>query len=150
MTEATNIDDILDGTLDDLDDLPSFKPFTPGLHLCKVKITQKEVTKFPVMEVELTAKETIELADTSAEPVKAGDVASTIFFMKHSNPKTAELGQGKFKELMKGLAPSFPDAKKLSELIAAVNDTDEVIVATSVRKTKDDKEYLDIQTMSMP
>lgn len=130
-----NIDQLLDGTLDDLADMPEFKPFPPGTHRITLKIEVKKVNEDTAAEVSMTALETIELADPTGTPLAAGDSTNVLYFLSHKNPKVAEMGQGQFKELMKALAEHF-GAKSNRELIAEGNGA-ECIVVTSLRSNKE-------------
>ena len=150
MTKEINmdIDSLLDGTLDDLADMPEFKPFPAGAHRCSLKMEIKKITEQTAVEVTLKAIETAELANAEDTPLNAGDSTNVLYFLTHKNPKVAELGQGKFKELMKSLAEHF-GAKSNRELIAEGNGA-EVLVVTSLRANKDkSKYYTDITAMSV-
>jgi len=141
-----DMDALLDGTLDDLADMPEFKPYNPGLHRCAVSITQKKVNDFPVFEVALKNKETVEPA-AGEDPVAEGAETSCMYFMKHSNPKVAELGQGKFKMILAAAAVHF-GAKSNRELINDINGS-EAIVATGLRDNKEKtKKFTDIVEMN--
>lgn len=142
----TNIDSLLDGTLDDLADMPEFRPFPPGAHRCALKMEVKKVNEQTAVEVTLTAKSTEELANADDTPLNPGDSCNILYFLTHSNPKVAELGQGQFKNLMKPLAAHF-GAKSNRELIAESEGT-EVLVVTSLRQNKDKtKTYTEIVEM---
>ena len=52
-----NLDALLDGTLDDLADVPGFETFNPGAH--KVTINWKKVDKKPAFSLGLTLVETV-------------------------------------------------------------------------------------------
>lgn len=150
MTELNmNIDALLDGTLDDLADMPEFKPFPVGAHKCTMKMEVKKVGEFQAVELGLTAIETVELPAGSTEaPVNAGDNTNVLYFLTHSNPKVAELGQGKFKEIMKALAAHF-GAKSNRELMADGNGA-EVLAVTDVRPNKEKtKTYTDVVSITV-
>jgi hypothetical protein len=134
-TSDFNMDSLLDGTLDDLADMPEFKPFPAGTHRVTVHFEQKLVNNFPGFEIKLKALETVELpAGSTAEPVAKGTETSVFYFFKHTNPITAELGQGKFKEVMKSLAANFgPHTNR--ELLELAQGA-EVLVTTDQRKGK--------------
>ena len=141
-----NIDNLLDGTLDDLADMPEFKPFTPGIHLCTLNIEQKVINNFPAFELSLKVKETQEVAP-GAEPMAPGSETSTAYFMKHSNPKVAEMGQGQFKEILAKAAAHF-GAKSNRELIADINGS-EALVVTDLRPNKDKtKTYTNVKEVN--
>lgn len=150
-----NIDALLDGTLDDLADLPEFKPFPPGTHRCTLKMEIKKIDKNTAVEVGLTALGTEELADTSDTPLSPGDNTSVLYFLTHTNPKAAEIGQGGFKNLMKSLAEHF-GAKSNRELMEEGNGA-EVLVVTGYRLAKKDpqnpnadrKKYTDLLALQV-
>ena len=111
MSNELNIDSLLDGTLDDLADVPEFKPYPAGAHKVRITITQKEINKHPTFEVSMKAIETLELANpTQDQPLQPGAEASVAYFMD------SELGQGQFKELLKVATGHF-GAKSNRELI---------------------------------
>lgn len=154
MTEQTinmDIDSLLDGTLDDLADLPEFKPFPPGAHRCTVSLELKEIgdKKNKAIEVALTAIETVETPAGSDEVVSPGQSDKVLYFLTHDNPKVAEIGQGQFKEMMKSFAEHF-GAKSNRELMADAKGA-EVLVATSLRTDKNDKtkKYLKIDSLKV-
>lgn len=152
MTELnTNIDALLDGTLDDLADLPEFKPFPPGVHRGTIKMSVKEIgdKKHKAVEVSLTAAETVETPAGSEEVVSPGQADKVLYFLTHDNPKVAEIGQGQFKELMKSFAEHF-GAKSNRELMADAEGA-EVMFATALRTDKRDpsKKYLNLLSVKV-
>lgn len=132
-----NIDSLLDGTLDDLADIPEFKPYPAGTHKCHISITQKLINKKVAFEVAMKAVETIELANASDTPLEKGAETSVAYFMDN------ELGQGQFKAVLASLAAHF-GAKSNRELIADAQNL-EVLVVTGVRQNKEKtKSYTNI------
>jgi len=146
--KSFNMDALLDGTLDDLKDMPEFKPFPKGAHRCVINIEQKKIDGWPAFEIKLKGLETVELADaTSDQPLEAGAETSVAFFMAHEKDIVAELGQGKFKLIMASAAEKF-GAKSTRDLIADCQGA-EVIVITGLRDNKDKtKKFTDIEAMS--
>lgn len=144
-----NIDSLLDGTLDDLADMPEFKPFPVGTHKVTLKMEVKKINDDHAVEVGLTAIETIEQpAGATEPPLQPGDSTNVLYFLTNKNPKVAELGQGQFKELMKALAEHF-GAKPNRELIADANGA-EVLVVTGRRMNKDKtKSYTTIEGLTV-
>lgn len=131
-----NIDALLDGTLDDLADMPEFKPFPVGLHKCIINLEPKVVDKQHAVEVKLTAVETVELpAGSEEQPLQTGDNTNILYFLTHKDVKVAEMGQGGFKEIMKVAAEKF-GVKPNRELMADLNGC-EVLVVTTQRSNKD-------------
>lgn len=137
-----DINAILDGTLDDLADLPEFKPFPVGTHKAVIKMEQKKVNNHPCIEVLLKAIETIELPSGSeAEPVSPGQEATVLYMLDN------ELGQGKFKKLLKQLAEHFGTDKTNREVMEESQGS-EVLVVTTLRANKEKtKMYMDIDSL---
>ncbi len=134
-----DIDELLDATLDDLEDLPEFKPFSAGAHTATLSLTRKKIGDHPAIEANFILIETLELADSTEEaPSKAGDLASAAYFLDN------EFGRGKFKELCKPLAAHL-GVTKLSEIVEETQQL-EVMIVTSIRVDKKDasKKYLNI------
>jgi hypothetical protein len=131
-----DVDALLDGTLDDLADMPEFKAFPNGLHRCAIKMETKKIDGFTAVEVKLTAKETVELpAGSEEQPLQAGDNTNLLYFLNHKDPKVAEFGQGGFKIIMAAAAQHF-GAKTNRELMADMNAA-EVLVVTKKRSNKE-------------
>ena len=140
---ATNFDDLLDGTLDDLSDIPEFKPFPNGAHRSTIKFEKKTVNEHPCVEVKLILIETLELANPNKDtPPEKGTEANVLYMMDN------ELGQGKFKELMKPFAELHGNLK-LGQLIDASQGS-EVTAVTNVRPNKEKtKDYMDIVSLQV-
>jgi len=126
-----DIDSLLDGTLDDLADLPEFKPFPAGATRCVLTWdTTKKINGVPAIQLNMKAIETVELATSTDTPVVAGDETSVLFQMDN------EFGQGKFKNVIAALKPVF-GGNSNREVIEASNNG-EVVVVTTIRKDKKD------------
>jgi hypothetical protein len=139
----SNIDNLLDGTLDDLVDLPEFKPFPNGVHSCTVSFESKKVNNHPCVEVTMKLDETIELANPEGEVAPAKGSESSVLYMLDN-----EIGQGKFKDLMKPFAEANP-GMKLGQLIKECSGNS-VIVVTSQRANKEKtKMYQDITAITL-
>lgn len=105
--DFNSIDSILDATLDDLADMPEFKPFPVGTHACLLTMATKTINKNPAVEWKLTAVETIELTNATDAPVKPGDTCNGAFMFVQKDGKPNEMAQGQFKDLLKPLAAHF-------------------------------------------
>jgi hypothetical protein len=136
--ENFNIDSILDGTLDDLADLPEFRPYPAGTHRVNIKFEQKVVNKHPGFELKMKAVETVELpAGSTEEPLAAGAETAVLFLLDN------EIGQGAFKKVLSSLANHY-GAKSNRELIAEAQGA-ECLVVTKQRQNKDKNQtYTDI------
>ena len=142
-----DIDAMLDGTLDDLADLPEFKPFPVGTHAVVLTIVDKtapkdRVNNHPGFEVKMKAVETLELANSDDTPLVAGAETSVLYLL--DNP----IGQGSFKKLLASAAEHF-GAKSNRELIADLQGAT-VVVVTRTRQNKEKTQtYTDIVEMKV-
>jgi hypothetical protein len=142
MTEESkfeSVEDLLDGTLDDIDDLPEFKPFPPGSHAVKATLTIKEVNGKQAVELAMTAIATLELSNSAAdEPLKEGDQTSVLFMLDN------EFGQGKMKKILAPLGEAL-GTRATREIIEQTTDM-EVAVLTKVRRNRNDPDqvYTDV------
>lgn len=141
---SNDLDSILDGTLDDLADMPEFKTFVPGTH--KATITwdlAKKINDKTFVEAKLVAIETVELpAGSEDTPMNRGDESTCLFDLKN------EYGQGDFKEIMKSLAAHY-GAKSNRELVEASQNA-EVLVVTTQRPNKEKtKKYMKIVALEV-
>lgn len=158
MTETTldSMDSLLDGTLDDLADIPEFRNYPIGVHRVKInwnlaktipgvfKIKEQESSGLKTfIEMAMTAIETMELPAGSTEaPLEAGAKAQISFDL------TNEYAQGKFKEILKALASHY-GAKSNRELLVD-SDGAEVAVVIKHRASKDKtKTYVDVDTLTV-
>jgi len=147
MSDNFDINSLLDGTIDDLADLPEFKPFPAGTHVVTLKIIDKtapkdRVNNHPGFEFKMKAVETLELASSDDTPLVAGAEAGVLYLL--DNP----IGQGSFKKLLASAAEHF-GAKSNRELIADL-DGATVVVVTRTRQNKDKTQtYTDIVEMKV-
>ena len=143
MNDTTSIDDLLDATLDDLEDLPEFKPFPVGAHRVSISLAIKEINSKQAVELDMKAIETMELVNSSDEPLKEGDSTSLAFFMDN------EFGRGALKKVSIPLAEAL-GTNTIRELIDACNGV-ECLVITTLRKDKNDpdKFYTNIKELSV-
>lgn len=151
---TSSIDSLLDGTLDDLADVPEFKPFPMGAHKVTIKWDIKEINSQPAIELSLTAVETIELTNPETDkPVAAGDTTNVMFMLKKKDGTNNDLAQGQWKELMKPLAAHFGTTSNKATMEAS--NGAEVLVITDVRKSvsktdaNDIKFYSSIKSLSV-
>lgn len=155
-TTLDAMDALLDGTLDDLADIPEFRNYPIGVHRVTInwdlaktipgvfKVKDQESSGLKTfIELSMTALETMELpAGSTDTPLEAGAKAQLLFDL------TNEFAQGKFKELLKSLAFHY-GAKSNRELLADSQGA-EVAVVIKHRTSKDkSKTYIDIDTMSV-
>lgn len=154
MTQAqvANIDDLLDGTLDDLADVPSFKPFPAGAHVCKLGWEIKQIGVSPAVELKLTYVSTAELSNDSDTMPTPGDTTSTAFILKTKEGKKNELAEGQWKEILNSLKEGGIEGNTPKELMAASEGL-EVLVVTTIRLDKRDpqdiKPYTQVKSVSV-
>ena len=137
-------DNLLDATLDDLEDLPEFAVFPPGAHRCLATLELKEVNDKQCVELVLKLQEHLELANPAADAeMPAGTIASTLFMLDN------EFGRGKLKKVAKPIGESLGTGV-LRDIIEQCTDI-EVAVVTSTRKDKNDpdKLYLNIKEIQV-
>lgn len=146
-----DIDALLDGTLDDLADMPEFKPFSAGTHRCTINFELKEVNKNPTPVMNIVAIETVELSNPEDAPVVKGDKTNIMYSFKKKDGTLNEIGQGQFKEIMKSLAVHY-GTKSNRELMTECKGA-EVLLTTKVRADKRDpndvKYYTDVVTLAV-
>lgn len=139
----SDIDSLLDSTLDDLADLPSFKPFPGGAHRVAVTLDYKEINKKPTVEMKLKMIEAIEISEPTDEAPKAGDECNTLYFLDN------DIGQGKFKDVAKIFGESL-GISSIRDIIDQTKDI-ECLVITSVTKDRNDadKVYLNVKQVQV-
>lgn len=152
MTEQTldgfdQMDALLDGTLDDLADIPEIRTYPEGVHKVKMGWTLNHtipnvfvekgkessgLKKF--VQFKATAIETVELPAGSTEtPLEAGQPFQQLFDL------TNEYAQGNFKEIMKALAAHYGAGKTNRQLLAD-SEGAEVLLVIKHRKDKNKKQ----------
>ena len=139
----TTLDDLLDCTLDDLEDLPEFKPFPVGAHKVLITLALKEINNKQAVELDIKAIETIELINATDTPLKEGDSTSIAFFMDN------EFGRGALKKVAIPLAEAL-ETGSIRELIEECKGV-ECMIVTSLRKDKNDpdKFYTNIKELAV-
>lgn len=147
----SDLDNLLDVTLDDLEDLPTFTPFPVGSHRVMATFESKDMGGKLAIELSFTMIETLEYA---VEPVegedgkligatKEGDTSNTLFFMAN------EFGSGNFKKCAKPFAAAmgFTTTREIVENVKQV----ECVIITALKQDKRDPEkfYLDVKEIAV-
>ena len=137
------LDNLLDATLDDLEDLPEFTPFKPGAHKVTASFEEKEINDKQSVELSFVLIETLELADSQEEKDAPGHISSIAFMLDN------EYGRGNLKKC----AVPFGEALGLStirEIVEGVKDV-ECLILTTVRKDKQDPDrlYLNVKEIQI-
>lgn len=142
--QNVDLDSILDSTLDDLADMPEFKPFPAGAHRATIKLEVKAVNDIPSLDIKLEGIESVELSNPEDQPIKQGDSTNQLLMLKTKDGKKNEFSEGKMKELLKPLAAHFGTTTN-RETIEAANGA-EVLVVTKLRKDDRNKEDIKYYT----
>lgn len=128
-THNAALDSLLDATLDDLADMPSFVTPPAGAYMATiVSMETKQIGTHPAIEVNFKLLETRELADPTATPVAAGMPVSCAYMMDN------EYGQGDFKNLMKPIVTATGSASVREAMEAAKGM--EVLIVSKIRLGK--------------
>jgi len=136
----SDIDSLLDSTLDDLEDLPEFKPFPPGAHQVSISLELKKINDKDAVEMTLKGIATLELVEpTKDEPIKEGDETSIVFFLDN------EFARGNMKKLLTPIGEALGNSK-IRDVIEQTKGL-ECLAITSLRKNKDDadKPYMNVK-----
>lgn len=140
MNEDIDVDALLDGTLDDLADLPEFKPYVAGVHQVLASFDIKEIKghgKCP--ELSFKYVECIELEDSQEAEPEVGDEASTLYMLDNN------IGQGKFKEIIAAFKIGLNLEGTNRQVMAQIKDV-ECVIASTVTTDKEDstRKYLNV------
>lgn len=138
-----DVNDLLDATLDDLEDLPEFKPFPAGAHRVSATFESKEINSKAAIELSFKMIESMELANPQEAAPNAGDTSNTMFMLDN------EYGRGNLKKC----ATPFGVAMGLSsirDIVEQVTDV-ECMIITSIRPDKNDpdKKYLQVKEIQV-
>ena len=149
--DTSDIDSLLDGTLDDLKDIPEFKPFPVGAHLCTINWVTKKVNERTAIELNLVAIATQELTNVSDTPLEAGAGTSVMFSLYKKDGSANDLAQGQWKALLTVLAQHL-GTKTNRETMEASNGL-ECVVFTGIRADKrnpsDIKNYTTVENIAV-
>lgn len=142
----SDLDSLLDTTLDDLEDLPSFRPFAAGAHRCLATFEEKDINGTASIELKFKLLETLELADLNLpekEQSKPGDESNTMFMLNN------EFGRGNLKKC----AAPFAETLNLTSIRDVIEQVREVecIIVSSIRVDKNDKDkfYLNVKEIQV-
>lgn len=137
----SDLDDLLDMQLDDLEDMPSYAPFPRGAHRVLATFSKKEIKGATAIELGFELVETIELKDALAkgeEAPKAGDTCSTLFMLNN------EYGRANLKMCGTPFAKAM-DLTSIRDVIEQVQSV-ECVILTGLRPDKNhpDRVYLEV------
>lgn len=126
------MEDLMDASIDDLQDLPAFEVPPKGHYKLAVSLERKVVNDKPCIEAKLVVREVLELADQNEKKPEVGAKFSQLFMMDN------EYGQGGFKEFVKPIASGMGlVSPKVSQLIEVVQNI-EITATVKHRVHKED------------
>lgn len=146
MNDQTNIDSLLDATLDDLADMPEFKNFPAGAYNGTVELNVKKMGESTGVELKFTNQETVELSDPTQEAPAVGATTSVGFKLDN------EYGQGALKNVLTALKTglNLPEATTNREVMEVSKGTVCMCVFTlRADKTDKEKHYQGIKTLAV-
>lgn len=145
-----SLDALLDGTLDDLANVPGFENFHPGSHrvIINWKMPKKEQGKplNPSIKLQLTLKETAELGDASLTPQAEGTLSTVQYKMDN------EYGQTAYRAIIEQLIGHY--GAGTNREIMEKSEGAECLVVTKLRAGKKEegkpaKEFMDIEAIGV-
>lgn len=131
---------ILDGTLDDIEDLPQFLAFPSGAYIIHVPdgLVEKQIGTHPALDMKVICKEIKELSNAEDSAlVKVGDQGNIAFMLDN------ETGRGFAKIVLKAIGEKT-GTKNNREIIANSKGIDALLVC---KKTRDDKKQRDYMNL---
>lgn len=138
MSNAAAVNALLDGTLDDIADLPEFVVPNAGTYEATIlKFEPKEINEQTAIDFQLRFDNLLEAADGNDEPQTLPIEAGTAFFLLNDDGTPNELGQGQWKEVMKAISDHVEGTTNTEKMASAVGL--QVVVTTGVRVHKEDK-----------
>lgn len=132
---------ILDGTLDDIADLPGFNIFPSGAYLVELTegFVQKEIAKHPAVELQMKCIEVKELSDPATAPLapKPGDICSTAFMLDN------EFGRGKLKQALSPIGEKL-GLKSNREIMVGSKGIQAIVVIKKTENKEKGREYANL------
>lgn len=145
-----SLDDLLDGTLDDLADVPVFEPFRRGAHKVKIEWKITEVNKIPSIQLNMTLVEHMELVNPEDKPQEPGAGTNVLFMLKKEEDGKLvrnDLAEGQWKEILASLRTGLNlDAATTNRAVMEATNGLEVMAVTDIRENKKDKDNIKYYT----
>lgn len=149
--DFSDIDGLLDSTLDDLADMPEFKPFPAGAHRATISFDQKKVGEISSIELSIEGIETVELSNADDTPIAPKDSTSVLYMLKKKDGTNNELAQGQLKNILKPLQAHFGTSSSRETMEQSKGA--EVLLVTKIRTDKRDKDniknYTDVVSLQV-
>jgi hypothetical protein len=134
--------DILDKSIDDIADLPSFAVPDTGIYGLRLTMEPKAINDKPAVVAHFEVRHIVELADASipeASRAKAGDKFDRAFFLKDNEGNESEFGLSSLKEFVAVFEPHFNE-KNLRTLVTNLATPIDITAKVVKKARKDDKE----------
>lgn len=125
---AFNMDSLLEGTLDDLAQVPDFVTYPAGTHRVTMSWEMPTKERPTTIGIKLAAIETVELADSSDTPLVPGSLTGVSFKMDN------EYGQSNYRKIIASLSSHFGPGTNRE--IMEKSEGAEVVVITNQRRGK--------------
>lgn len=143
----SELDNILDATLDDLEDLPTFTPYQAGVYRVLATMEAEAISakmKKVCIELGFEMLEVIESSDANLPIPKEKDTANTLFMMDN------EFGQGNFKLIATPIGAQF-GVTSARDIIEQCTQLECVIRCGPPKQDKKDKEkfYLNVKELQV-
>jgi len=137
---------VLDGELDDIEDLPGFGAYPSGAYVVDLVkgLVRKAIAKHPAVEMEMTLVEVKELANPEGDDVvpEVGDVCSTAFMLDN------EIGRGFLKLVLKPISEAL-GIRNNNELLAASKGIRALVVIKKTHDDKKDRDYANLVSFAV-
>lgn len=125
---AFNLDSLLEGTLDDLAEVPDFVTYPAGTHRALMTWEMPTKERPATIGIKFSAIETVELNDANDAPLVPGSLTTVSFKMDN------EYGQSNYRKIIASLSSNFGPGtnREIMEKSAGA----EVVIITSLRYGK--------------
>ena len=131
-----NLDSLLDGTLDDLADLPEFRPFVPGTYRVNFNFKVDDKDK-AIYYAQLKVIEVLEQVDPNEKPMEIGAETGVRYDLKN------EYGEAGLKKVLFVAADKF-GKKSPRNLIEDMKNVECLVVTKQNVNKKNGQVYTDI------
>lgn len=139
----SELDNLLDSTLDDLEDLPSFEPYPAGAHRVLASLNFKEINDKQCITLDFSLLESVELSNPQDTAPAENSTANVLFMLDN------EYGRGNLKKCCLPFQVAL-GTNTIRETVEAVNDV-ECMIVTALRADKNDpdRKYLNIKEIAV-
>lgn len=136
--------DILDKSIDDIEDLPGFEVPPNGVYILRTTAEVKQVNNKDAVEFKFSVVECVEQNNSEDTPAIPGTQFSTLYFLDN------EIAVGRMKEMLVPFAAHFQNRNLRTLVTEHIKD---VLVSAKVKQRKDKKEpdrvYADVSQVTV-